>query len=70
MNTERGALAMYPTNSEPSVEELLTDPIARLLMQRDGLRPDQVRSFLGAMRRRTAAGESERGSKGCCAECP
>jgi len=61
---------MFPTNSEPSIEELLTDPIARLLMQRDGLRADQVRSFLGAMRRRTAPGESERGTTGCVTERP
>lgn len=40
---------MYSANAEPSLEELLTDPVARLLMQRDGLRPEQVRSCIGAV---------------------
>lgn len=33
---------MYLRNAEPSVEELLNDPIARLLRARDGLQPEQV----------------------------
>jgi hypothetical protein len=33
---------MYLRNAEPTVEELLNDPIAHLLMERDGLQPEQV----------------------------
>jgi len=46
---------MYPCNSEPSVEELLADPVARLLMARDGLRPEEVRSFVGIAKQKLAA---------------
>jgi hypothetical protein len=31
---------MYSRNHEPSLEELLNDPITRLLMARDGLHPE------------------------------
>jgi len=43
---------MFPANSEPSLEELLTDPVARLLMHGDGLQPEQVRSCIGAVQRK------------------
>ena len=33
---------MYLRNAEPTVEELLDDPIAHLLMARDRLQPEQV----------------------------
>jgi hypothetical protein len=33
---------MYLVNVEPTVEELLNDPIAHLLMARDGLQPEFV----------------------------
>jgi len=33
---------MYRDNAEPSVEELLNDPIAHLLMEHDGLQPEYV----------------------------
>jgi hypothetical protein len=33
---------IFVKNIEPSVEELLTDPIAHLLMNRDGVRPREV----------------------------
>lgn len=46
---------MYPSNSEPTVEELLTDPVARLLMARDGLQPEHVRFYVGAIRRQLEA---------------
>jgi len=36
--------------AEPTIEELLRDPIAQVLMERDGLRPEQVRSCLRAAR--------------------
>jgi len=43
---------MYSANGEPTVAQLLTDPIARLLMKRDGLRPAGVRAYLIAAKRR------------------
>lgn len=33
---------MYRDNSEPLIEELLSDPIVRALMAGDGLHPDYV----------------------------
>jgi len=61
---------MYPANSEPSLDELLSDPIARLLMQRDRLRPDQVRSCLGALRHPTTEPKDGGGEIGRDAQRP
>jgi len=51
---------MYLRNAEPTVEELLNDPIARLLMRRDGLQPEQVWTCIngarGKLRDRDAPG--------------
>lgn len=63
IETARGTSFMYPANSEPSLDELLSDPIARLLMQRDRLRPDQVRSCLGALRHPTTAEPKDGGGE-------
>ena len=46
---------MYSSNTEPTVEELLTDPIAHLLMARDGLQPEYVWACVGAARRKLKA---------------
>ena len=43
---------MYLRNAEPSVEELLNDPIAYLLMARDGLLPEQVWAYVNDARRK------------------
>jgi hypothetical protein len=37
---------MRVTNAEPTVAELLDDPIARLLMARDGLKSETVWAFV------------------------
>jgi hypothetical protein len=37
---------MCVANDEPAVVELLDDPIARLLMARDGLKPEAVWAFV------------------------
>ena len=37
---------MCVANDEPAVVELLDDPIARLLMARDGLKPETVWAFV------------------------
>lgn len=36
----------YLGNAEPTTDELLSDPIALMLMTRDGLRPEHVRAFI------------------------
>jgi hypothetical protein len=41
---------IFVKNIEPSVEELLTDPIARLLMTRDGVRPREVLAIVDRAR--------------------
>jgi len=43
---------MYAANNEPSLDELLTDQVALLMMRGDRLRPEQVRSCFGAMQER------------------
>lgn len=52
---------MYRGNEEPTIEELLSDPIASLVMARDKLRPDQIWACIRAARRSwRARGEQER----------
>jgi hypothetical protein len=48
---------MYRGNEEPTIEELLSDPIASLVMARDKLRPDQIWAFIRAAQRRWSARE-------------
>lgn len=48
---------MYRGNEEPTIEELLSDPIASLVMARDRLRPDQIWAFIRAARHRRDARE-------------
>ncbi|HZB93783.1 MAG TPA: hypothetical protein VE397_20210 [Stellaceae bacterium] len=43
---------MYAGNDEPSVEELLSDDAARLLMARDGLSDNVVRALVRDVQRR------------------
>ena len=52
---------MYRHNSEPTVEELLNDPIAHLLMARDGLQPDHVWACVTNARQRLGACETRKG---------
>ena len=42
---------MYVRNSEPSVEELLSDEITRLVMARDGLSDQVVRALMRDVQR-------------------
>ena len=42
---------MYLHNTEPTVEELLDDPITHLLMTRDRLQAEQVWAFVHDARR-------------------
>jgi hypothetical protein len=46
---------MYVRNSEPSVEELLSDDITRMVMARDGLSDQIVRALVRDVQRRLKA---------------
>jgi hypothetical protein len=41
---------LYLGNREPSLEEVFDDPIVRLLMERDGLPPDEARACVERVR--------------------
>ena len=43
---------MYVRNREPSLDELLNDPVTRLVMARDGFSDEAVRTLLQETRRR------------------
>ena len=43
---------MYVRNREPSLDELLSDPVTRLVMARDGFSDEAVRTLLQETRRR------------------
>ena len=53
---------MYIRNREPSVDEMLSDPVIQLVMERDGLSDDEVRTLMADTKRRLEA-ESFSGSK-------
>jgi hypothetical protein len=42
------ARGVYSHNEEPSLDEILTEPIIRLLMARDGLEVETLRALLVA----------------------
>lgn len=46
---------MYIRNREPSVDEILSDPLIRLVMTRDGQSDDAVRKLMAEAKRRVAA---------------
>jgi hypothetical protein len=50
----------YLGNIEPSTDDLLADPIAHLLMARDGLNPQHVYTFIEQAKRRSRARISAR----------
>ena len=43
---------LYVGNREPPLDEVLNDPIVRLVMARDGLPPEEARAHIEAARRR------------------
>jgi len=45
-------LAMSNKRPEPSLDDLLNDPILHALLARDGLKVEEVRSFLEEMKQR------------------
>jgi hypothetical protein len=55
-------VVMYIRNREPSVDEMLSDPLIQLVMERDGLSDDEVRTLMVDTKRRLDA-ESFPGSK-------
>ena len=42
---------MYRANEEPRIEELMSDPIVSLVLERDSLRPEQVWRFIRSAQR-------------------
>ena len=50
---------MYLRNAEPTVEELLDDPIAHLLMARDRLQPEQIWAYVNNARRKLRSREAQ-----------
>jgi hypothetical protein len=46
---------MYVRNREPSLEELLNDPVMRLVMARDGFSDEELRTLLAEIRQRLLA---------------
>ena len=52
---------MYIRNAEPTVEELLNDPIVHLLMACDGIEPDQVWEHVNDARRKLRDRETHEG---------
>ena len=50
---------MRPLQVEPTVDELLNDEIARLLMERDGLQPEFVWACVRDARRKLKARQAD-----------
>jgi hypothetical protein len=50
-------------DEEPSIEEMLSDPIVRLIMQRDGLVAGDVLAVLAGAAKRLGEGRGEGRSK-------
>jgi hypothetical protein len=48
---------------EPPLEELLTDPIVGLLLERDGIDPAVLRSYLDSIRKKLQRARSEAASE-------
>ena len=46
------AWALFCGNAEPSLGDLLSDPIGHLLMERDGVRPQEVYDLMADIARR------------------
>ncbi|HKW52071.1 MAG TPA: hypothetical protein VJO12_00145 [Stellaceae bacterium] len=46
---------MYIRNREPSLDELLSDPVTRLVMARDGFSDEAVRTLIKEARQRLMA---------------
>lgn len=46
---------MYVRNREPSVDELLNDPVMQLIMARSGLSGEAVRALIADIKRRLQA---------------
>jgi hypothetical protein len=46
---------MYVRNREPSLEDLLNDPVTRLVMARDGCSDEAMRTLIAEIRERLLA---------------
>ena len=50
---------MYLHNREPSLEDLLNDPIARAVMARDGFSAEAIRALVAETRQRLHAQDAD-----------
>jgi hypothetical protein len=48
-----------PENPEPSIKEILADPIIRALMTADGVQADELKALLHSVAKRLQAGNSK-----------
>jgi hypothetical protein len=46
------AFTLFTGNREPSIDEMLDDPIVGLVMKRDSVTPDEVRDLMDCVGRR------------------
>lgn len=53
---------MFVRNREPSLDELLSDPVTRLVMARDGFSDEAVRTLLQETRRRLLMRDDAQGA--------
>lgn len=51
------------SKNEPQLQELLDDPIIQVLMERDGMRMDDLTDFLAVVRKRVIAQHWQRNVK-------
>jgi hypothetical protein len=49
---------MYIRNREPSLDDLLNDPVTRLVMARDGFSDEAVRRLIAEARQRLLGGDA------------
>ena len=47
-----GARRLFEANEEPSLDEVLTDPVIHLVMKRDGVQMEMLRLLIGETQRR------------------
>ncbi len=55
MKPEQSRPLCLCTKNEPPLQELLDDPITRLLMERDGVQMEELTDFLAIVRKRLIA---------------
>lgn len=62
------AFPLFSGNLEPSIDEMLDDPIVGLVMKRDRVTADEVRSLIDTARRRRRNSRSDLPQARCLCE--